>query len=304
MKVFGSISRLVSILFRANSQDITLEPNQGTTYTAARAIQLPPEDANAVLVSADSTQTLSNKTISGASNTLSNISLTASVTGVLPVANGGTNSSTTLNNNRVIQSSGGALVEAAAITAARALISDANGIPTQSATTSTELGYVSGVTSAIQTQLNGKVAKAGDTMTGSLILANQTALQLQELTSNGTNTTSLLANASIASSHSYTFPGALPGTSGFVLASDTSGNLSWVSNSALTSFKATWLAADGATKTVTHNLGSQDVIVQLYDNSTLQTIEVDTVVRTDANTVTLTSSETPAVSWRVLILPV
>lgn len=44
--------------------------------------------------------------------------------------------------------------DAAAITAARALISDANGIPTHSATTSTELGYVSGVTSAIQTQID------------------------------------------------------------------------------------------------------------------------------------------------------
>jgi hypothetical protein len=44
--------------------------------------------------------------------------------------------------------------DAAAITASRALISDINGIPTHSATTSTELGYVSGVTSAIQTQLN------------------------------------------------------------------------------------------------------------------------------------------------------
>lgn len=76
---------------------------------------------------------------------------------VLPISKGGTNSGTALNNNRIIQSSGGAEVEAAAITANRALISDANGIPTQSATTSTELGYSSGVTSAIQTQLNTKV---------------------------------------------------------------------------------------------------------------------------------------------------
>jgi hypothetical protein len=44
--------------------------------------------------------------------------------------------------------------DAAAITAARALISDANGIPTHSATTSTELGYVSGVTGAIQSQID------------------------------------------------------------------------------------------------------------------------------------------------------
>ncbi len=46
--------------------------------------------------------------------------------------------------------------DAAAITAARALISDANGIPIHSATTSVELGYLSGVTGAIQTQINGK----------------------------------------------------------------------------------------------------------------------------------------------------
>lgn len=63
----------------------------------------------------------------------------------------------------------GGLTEAAAITAARALISDANGIPTHSAVTSTELGYLSGVTSAVQTQINSKVAKAGDTMSGNLI---------------------------------------------------------------------------------------------------------------------------------------
>jgi hypothetical protein len=46
--------------------------------------------------------------------------------------------------------------DVAAITASRALISDANGLPTHSATTSTELGYVSGVTGAIQTQINTK----------------------------------------------------------------------------------------------------------------------------------------------------
>lgn len=63
--------------------------------------------------------------------------------------------------NRIVINSGtGAMADAAAITAARALISDANGIPTASATTSTELGFVSGVTSAIQTQINGKANTA------------------------------------------------------------------------------------------------------------------------------------------------
>jgi len=156
MKVFGSISKLVSILFRQDSNDLTLRPNQATTYTAARDFQFPPGDAAHILLSADSTQTLTNKTISGASNTLSNISLTASVTGVLPVANGGTNSSAALSNNRVMKSSAGAVVEAAAITGNRALASDANGIPVHTTVTDTELGYVAGVTSSIQSQFTGK----------------------------------------------------------------------------------------------------------------------------------------------------
>jgi hypothetical protein len=67
-----------------------------------------------------------------------NVSLTSEVSGVLPIANGGTNSNTALSNSRVIHSVGGALVE--------------------STVTSTELGYLSGVTSAIQTQINSRVA--------------------------------------------------------------------------------------------------------------------------------------------------
>lgn len=78
--------------------------------------------------------------------------------GVNSVAGGGTGSSTALNNNRIMQSSGGNIVEASAITASRALASDANGIPVASSTTATELGYVSGVSSAIQTQFTGKAS--------------------------------------------------------------------------------------------------------------------------------------------------
>lgn len=81
--------------------------------------------------------------------------------GVLPIVRGGTNSSTALNNNRLMVSSGGAIVEAAAVTGSKALISDANGIPVHSAVTSTELGYLSGVTSSIQTQINDKASAAG-----------------------------------------------------------------------------------------------------------------------------------------------
>lgn len=44
---------------------------------------------------------------------------------------------------------------------------------------------------------------------------------------------------------------------------------------------------------VTHNLGTRDVEVQVYDAATFETVEVDTV-RTDTNTVTLTFATAPA----------
>lgn len=61
------------------------------------------------------------------------------------VAQGGTNSSTSLNNSRFIVSTGGAIVENAAVTGNKALASTAGGLPVASATTDTELGYLSGV---------------------------------------------------------------------------------------------------------------------------------------------------------------
>lgn len=52
---------------------------------------------------------------------------------------------------------------------------------------------------------------------------------------------------------------------------------------------------------VTHNLGTRDVMVQVYDNATYDTVYVD-VVRTSVNVVTLTFATTPASNaYRVLI---
>jgi len=86
--------------------------------------------------------------------TSGDIDLTTEVTGTLPVGNGGTGSASAMNNNRFIISSGGAIVEQSALTGSRAVQTDSNGLPEASTVTSTELGYVSGVTSGIQTQLN------------------------------------------------------------------------------------------------------------------------------------------------------
>lgn len=55
-------------------------------------------------------------------------------------------------------------------TANRAIVSDGTGALVASATTATEIGYLSGVTSPLQTQIDGKLSLAGGTMTGNIAM--------------------------------------------------------------------------------------------------------------------------------------
>lgn len=70
--------------------------------------------------------------------------------------------SSAVTNAKVDASAAIALSKLAALTASRATETDASGFITASSVTSTELGYVSGVTSAIQTQLDAKAETAAD----------------------------------------------------------------------------------------------------------------------------------------------
>jgi hypothetical protein len=121
--------------------------------------------------------------------------LTTMVSGVLPIANGGTNSSSALNNGRIIISAAGKIVETTALTPSRVVVSDASGLPISSPTSSTEVGFLTGTTSNVQGQINGKQSVgaaqvlnelAGETLAATTLVALRYALSTDSSFSAGT----------------------------------------------------------------------------------------------------------------------
>lgn len=79
---------------------------------------------------------------------------------------------TALNSKQDAITGGASTITDDNLTVNRALVSNGSGKVAVSAVTSTELGYLDGVTSNVQTQLDGKVNKSGDTMTGQLTVGS------------------------------------------------------------------------------------------------------------------------------------
>lgn len=82
------------------------------------------------------------------------------------------NVQTQLNGKQATVNGGASSILNSNLSAGRALVSNSSGKVAASAVTATELGYLDGVTSPVQTQMDGKVAKAGDTLTGMLTFEN------------------------------------------------------------------------------------------------------------------------------------
>ena len=89
---------------------------------------------------------------------------------------------------------------------------------------------------------------------------------------------------------------------------DESGTVAYTADitSALTSYTRKYSAnvgnASATSISVTHSLSTRDVQVQVYDNATYDTVEVD-VVRTDTNTVTVSFASAPALNaYRVVVI--
>lgn len=134
-------------------------------------ITLPVNYAN-VLIGNSTIDTLTNKTMDGNLNTFLHLP-TSAASGILPIANGGTNAGNTLLNNRFIISSGGSIGEAAVVTANKPMRSDSNGLPTTGNTTLTSevtgvLPVANGGTNTGAALLNNRIIVSSSGSVGEL----------------------------------------------------------------------------------------------------------------------------------------
>lgn len=146
-----------------------------------------------------------------------------------------------------------------------------------------EFQYINTLSSNAQTQIDAKATKALDNLT----------------------VASLAAGSLLIGSSSSAVTNLAVGSNGQVL-TVSGGTPVWAAASGeqQTALAASWITADGASKVITHNFASNDFLFQIWDTTSGAMIEIDSAVQTDNNTLTLTASEAPAASWRVLLLKI
>ena len=172
-----------------------------TTNVNSLTTSINTLDANADAIEA---RRVANVTVHNTEDTALQARLTTNVTALttedtaLQARITANNTLTTAVETRRTQNIAGAVstIAASDLTASRALVSSGSGKVDVSAVTATELGHLDGVSSAIQTQLDGKAALAGATFTGQVNMSDDLVVT-GNLTVNGDTTTVSTTNLDV-----------------------------------------------------------------------------------------------------------
>lgn len=180
------------------------------------------------LANVSSAQTLTNKTIDADNNTISNIDndeikaaagivysklnlsdsiVNADINSVAAIAYSKLSLSDSIVNADINSAAAIAYSKLAALTANRVLQSDGSGFISASSITNTELGYLSGVSSAIQTQLNARVVGPASATANAIVRYDSTTGKLVKDSSiliDDTNNITGVVNLSMAGDLSLT----------------------------------------------------------------------------------------------------
>ena len=195
-------------------------------------------------------------------------------------------------------------------------VSTSNGVIFEgNAADNNEITLLAGTVTADRTiylpDASGTLALAGDIGNGTLTVTAGTAMSGGgSFTANQSGNSSVTINhASVSRTNNTSTASPAPGGTFTVIDSvttSTEGHVTAVNTKTVTlpgtssfSYAAT-ISASGA---VTHNLGTKDVIVQLYDIVTSETVFAD-VVRTSTSAVTVTFGNAPVNAIRVLVTKV
>lgn len=164
----------------------TTSAELGFVSGVTSSIQGQIDDKQATIIGAATTITNSNLTVSRAviSDASGKIDISPTTSAEIGFVSGVTSAiQTQLNDKQATIVGAGSTITSANLNVNRAVITDGGGKIANSATTSAEIGFVSGVTSSIQTQLDGKQA----TITGAATTITSSDLTTSRALTSDTN---------------------------------------------------------------------------------------------------------------------